>query len=43
VAVGSVLGAKASGRIGTGWLVALFVVVMAYVSVQMAMRAFGAA
>ena len=43
VAVGSVLGARASGRIGTGWLVALFVVVMAYVAVQMAMRAFGAA
>lgn len=43
VAVGSVLGARASGRIGTGWLVALFVVVMAYVSVQMAMRALGAA
>ena len=39
VAVGGVLGARLGARIGSGPLVWLFVAVMAYVSVQMAIRA----
>lgn len=43
VAAGSALGARWSGRIRQGWLVALFVVVMLYVAFQMAMKALGSA
>ena len=39
VAVGGVIGARLAARISSRWLVALFVVVMGYVAVQMALRA----
>ena len=39
VAVGGVLGARVGARVGSGPLVWLFVIVMAYVAIQMAMRA----
>jgi hypothetical protein len=41
VAGGAAIGARVSGRIRPGWLVALFVVVVLYVAFQMAMRAVG--
>jgi uncharacterized membrane protein YfcA len=43
VAAGAAIGAGVSGSIRPGWLVALFVVVVLYVAVQMAMRAVGGA
>jgi uncharacterized membrane protein YfcA len=42
VAVGATMGATISGRIRTTWLVGLFVVVVAYVAVRMALLAAGA-
>ncbi len=42
VALGSAVGARWSGRIHTGWLIALFVVVMLYVAFEMAVKAVGA-
>ena len=41
VALGAALGAAISGRIRTTWLVGLFVVVVAYVAVRMALLAIG--
>lgn len=41
VAVGAALGAGVAGRFRSSWLVLLFVVVVAYVTVQMVMRALG--
>jgi uncharacterized protein len=41
VAVGAAIGAAISGRIRTTWLVGLFVVVVAYVAVRMALLAAG--
>lgn len=43
VAAGAALGASASGRFRSSWLVGLFVVVVMYVTVQMASRALGLA
>jgi len=43
VAAGAALGASASGRLRSSWLVGLFVVVVMYVAVQMASRALGLA
>ncbi len=42
VAAGAAIGAAISGRIRTTWLIGLFVVVVAYVSVRMALLAAGA-
>ncbi len=42
VAAGAALGARISPRVRTSWLTVLFVVVAAYVAVQMALRAAGA-
>ena len=39
VAVGGVLGARVGARVGSGPLIWLFVIVMAYVAIQMAIRA----
>lgn len=41
VATGAALGAALGPRLRTSWLVALFVLVVAYVAVEMAMRALG--
>jgi uncharacterized protein len=43
VAVGAAIGAAISGRIRTTWLIGLFVVVVAYVAVRMALLAAGGA
>jgi uncharacterized membrane protein YfcA len=43
VALGAALGASLGGRIRARWLTAAFVLVVAYVAVQMALRAAGAA
>jgi hypothetical protein len=43
VAAGAALGASASGRLRSSWLVGLFVVVVMYVALQMASRALGLA
>lgn len=41
VAAGAAVGAAASARLRTGWLIGLFVVVVAYVAVRMGLRALG--
>lgn len=41
VAAGAAVGARLSGRIRPGWLIVLFVAVMGYVAIQMALRAVG--
>ena len=41
VAAGAALGASVGARLRGGWLIGLFVLVVAYVGVQMAMRALG--
>ncbi|MGH2416952.1 MAG: TSUP family transporter, partial [Candidatus Limnocylindria bacterium] len=43
VALGAALGARLGSRIHATWLTAVFVVVVAYVAIQMALRAVGAA
>jgi uncharacterized membrane protein YfcA len=43
VAIGAAIGAAVSGRIRTTWLIGLFVVVVAYVAVRMALLAIGGA
>ena len=43
VALGAALGASLGSRIRTAWLMATFVVVVAYVAVQMGLRALGSA
>jgi len=42
VAAGAAIGAAASANVRASWLVALFVIVVAYVAVRMALRAVGA-